>query len=163
MTALTQIGWNGASAQQLEVIAITNQTANSTAVTKAIRVPVWANYATFVIDNLTMGGTSPLFDFVIGAVNITASSTGTPDSDDQVQLGGWDGITQKTAASATNTTIDIGPLITVDDTGSATASDRYGVQAVLPEWLFYTYTTDGTTDDEDYSGTISVYWKKGIA
>jgi hypothetical protein len=158
MAAITQIAWNGASAQLLETIAITNQTANSTAVTKAVKVPAFANYATFVIDNLTMAGTSPLFDFTIQAVNITAN--GTPDSDDLVLLGGWDGITQKTAASATNTTIDIGPLLDVDDTGSATASDRYGVQAVLPLWLAYTYTTDGTTDDEDYSGTISVYWKK---
>jgi hypothetical protein len=158
MAALTQIAWNGSQAQALETIAITNQTANSTAVTKAIKVPLWARYATFVIDNLTLGGTTPLFDFTVNAVNITAN--GTPDSDDLVLLGGWDGITQKTAATASNTTVVIGPDVTVDDTGSATASDHYAVQAPLPEWLAYTYTTDGTTDDEDYSGTISVYWRR---
>jgi hypothetical protein len=158
MTAITQIATDNKSALLCETIAITNQTANSTAVTKALKVPVWAKYATFVIDNLTMAGTSPLFDFIVQAVNVTAN--GTPDSDDLILLGGWDGITQKTAASATNTTIDIGPDIAADDTGSATASDRYGVNAVLPPWIAYTYTTDGTTDDEDYSGTISVYFRK---
>jgi hypothetical protein len=158
MAAITQIAWNGASAQLLETIAITNQTANSTAVTKAVKVPAYANYATFVIDNLTMAGTSPLFDFILQGVNVAIN--GTPDDGDLIALGGWDGITQKTAASATNTVIDVGPILTVDDTGSATASDRYAVQAVLPPYIAYTYTTDGTTDDEDYSGTISVYWKK---
>jgi hypothetical protein len=158
VTALTQIEGTGSSAQLLETIAITNQTANSAAVTKAIRVPAWANYATIVIDNLTLAGTSPLFDFIVGAVNITI--TPTPDDGDLIQLGGWDGITQKTAATSSNTTIDIGPNITFDDTGSATASDRYGIAAVLPQWLYYTYTTDGTTDDEDYSATISIFWRK---
>lgn len=157
MAAITQIAWNGSHVQALETVAITNQSgANVTR--KAIKVPAFANYATIVLDNMTLGGTSPLLDFIVQAVNITANAT--PDSDDLIALGGWDGITQKTAASATNTVIDIGPLITVDDTGSATATDRYGVQAVLPPWLVYTYTLDGTTGDEDYAFTISVYWHK---
>jgi hypothetical protein len=138
-------------------VAITNHGATSS-VSKALKVPLWANYATIVIDHLTMGGTSPLFDFTVRTVNITANAT--PDDGDLILLGGWDGITQKTSASATNTTIDIGPLITVDDTGSASASDRYGVQAVLPHWLVYTYTLDGTTQDEDYAFTISAYFRK---
>jgi len=158
MSALDQITLNGGSAELVETIDITNQATNTVAVTKAIRVPLWANYVTFVINDLTMDGTSPLFDFIVQGVDVTLH--GTPDSDDLVLLGGWDGITQKTAAAATNTTIDIGPLVTFDDTGSATASDRYGVQAVLPPWIAYTYTTDGTTDDEDYAATISVYWHK---
>jgi len=105
-----------------------------------------------------MGGSSPLFDFTVQAVDVTLNAM--PDSDDLILLGGWDGITQKTAAAGTNTTIDIGPTIALDDTGSATASDRYGVVAVLPPWLAYTYTTDGTSDDEDYAATISVYWRR---
>ena len=158
MAAITVISGNGQRQQALETIAITNQTDNTATVNKAVAVPGWARYATFVIDNLTLAGTSPLFDFTIQTVNTTASPT--PDTDNLILLGGWDGITQKTAATASNTTIDIGPDVTVDDSGSATASDRYGVQAVLPGWLVYTYTTDGTTDDEDYSGTISVYWSR---
>ena len=158
MSALDQIEWEGGSAQLLETIDITNQATNTVAVSKAVEVPTWANFATFVINGLTMGGTSPLFDFIVQGVDVTLNAT--PDSDDLILLGGWDGITQKTAAAATNTTIDIGPTIALDDTGSATASDRYGVAAVLPPWLVYTYTTDGTTDDEDYAATISVYWHK---
>ena len=158
MAALTVIAHNGRPKQLLETIAITNQTANSTAVTKAIPVPAWANYATFVIDNLTMAGTSPLFDFTIQGVNTSINEV--PDDGDLFLLGGWDGITQKTAATASNTTINIGPNIPTDDTGSATASDSYGVTAVLTPWIAYTYTTDGTTDDEDYAAVISVFWRK---
>ena len=157
MAAITQIALTHPRYTLLETIAILNQTANSTAVTKAIAPPTWAQYATFVVDGLTMGGTSPLFDFIIGGVNIAVTQP--PDDGDLIPLGGWDGITQKTAATDTTTTIDIGPNVTTDDTGSATASDHYGITAVLPPWLYYTYTTDGTTDDEDYDATISVFFR----
>jgi hypothetical protein len=156
MAALTQIS-APRRVNLLETIAITNQTADSAAVTKAVAVPKWAEYATIVIGGLTMAGTSPLFDFIVGAVNVAAGAV--PDSAQQIPLGGWDGITQKTAAAATSTVIDIGPNVATDDSGSATASDRYGIAAVLPEWLYYTYTTDGTTDDEDYAATISIYFR----
>jgi hypothetical protein len=156
MAAITAIAPNNQQHQLLESISITNQTANSTAVSKAVAVPQWARYATFIVDLTAVGGTTPLFDFTVQGVNIT--STAVPDSDNLFVLGaGWDGITQKTAASCT--TIHIGPDITTDDTGSATADDASGVGAVLPPWLVYTYTTDGTTDDEDYTATISVYFR----
>ena len=59
------------------------------------------------------------------------------------------------------TVIDIGPTYTADDTGSATASDRYAIQAALVPWLAYTYTTTGGgAAQEDYDATISVYWSK---
>lgn len=159
MTAITKISPANPTAFLCESIAITNQTANSTTVTKAIPVPPWAKYATIVIGDLTMGGTTPLFDFVVRRYDSAANSYGQPDDGFLVPLGGWDGITQKTAAAATDTVIDIGPQVVADDTGSATASDQYGVTAVLPPWLVYQYTTDGTTDDEDYSATITCYFR----
>lgn len=158
MAALTKITGTGQNSQSLETIAITNQTAASTTVRKAIPVPPWAKYATFVIDNLTMGGTTPTFDFIIQGVNTTINSV--PDDGDLIALGGWDGITQKTAAAGTTTVIDIGPDIDNDDTGSATASDRYGVQAFLLPWLCYSYTTTDAADDADYAAVISVFWGK---
>lgn len=161
MAAITQISMDGRPAKLVETIAITNQTANTTVVRKAIAVPVWARYARIVIGDLTMGGTTPLFDFLLeGCDNIGAGAGATPDDSDVYALGGWDGITQKTAAAGTFTVIDVGPDLTNDDSGSATASDQYAVQAFLPAWLVYKYTTDGTTDDEDYSGTISVEFRR---
>lgn len=157
MAAITVITPANPRAFLCETIAITNQTANSTTVSKAIAIPAWAHYATFVIGDLTMGGTTPLFDFVVRRYDSAANSYAAPDDGFLVPVGGWDGITQKTAASATDTVIDIGPTVVADDTGSATASDQYGVTAVLPQWLVYQYTTDGTTDDEDYSATITCY------
>lgn len=158
MAALTVISNNGQNYQLLETIAIVNQTAASTAVTKAVPVPGWARYATFVINDLTMGGTGPTFDFIIQGVDVALNQP--PNSTDLFTFGGWDGITQKTAAAGTVTVIDIGPTYTADDTGSATASDRYAVQAALVPVLAYTYTTTDSADDADYSATISVYWSK---
>lgn len=139
-----------------ETIAITNQTTASVAVNKAIMVPAWARYAQVVIANLTMTGTTPTLDFTLrGCLGGAA-----PDDANLYLLGaGWDGITQKTGATATDTTIELGPAITTDDTGSATASDAYGVGCVLPPILVYTYTTSGVDDDEDYAATIHVYFR----
>ena len=156
MTAITKISLAGQSYKKLETIAILNQTANSASVYKAVEVPRWARRATMVVSGLTMTGTSPLFDFILYGANVAVTQP--PDDGALYDLGGWDGITQKTAATATTTVIDIGPEVTADDTGSATASDRYGIQAALPAWLVYKYTTDGTTDDEDYDAVISVYF-----
>jgi len=159
MAAITKIVPANPRAFLCETIAITNQTANTTVVSKAIPVPAWASYATIVIGSLTMAGTSPLFDFVVKRYDSAANAYGQPDDGYLVPLGGWDGITQKTAASDTDTVIEIGPTVTTDDTGSATASDQYGVTAILPPWLVYQYTTDGTTDDEDYAATITCYFR----
>lgn len=156
MAAITYVGGGSQRHELLETIAITNQATDTVTVSKAVPVPAWANSCTFVIV-LTMTGTSPLFDFILKGANV---ALGTPDDTRLYDLGGWDGITQKTAATASVTTIDVGPLLTADDSGSATASDRYGVQAYLPEVIVYQYTTDGTTDDEDYSATISVYFRR---
>lgn len=157
MAALTYVtGADFTGHGLLESISITNQTAASTAVTKAVAVPAWARYATFIVDLTAMGGTSPTFDFVVKGVN---TELGVADGDNLFVLGaGWDGITQKTAASCA--TIHIGPDITTDDTGSATADDAYGVGAPLPKVLAYTYTTTDSADDADYTATISVIFSK---
>lgn len=160
MTAITTIApvQTTAGYQKLETVAITNQTTASVAVSKAIPVPAWARYATFVVDLTAVGGTSPTFDFTVRGVNV--ADTNPPDDADLFVLGaGWDGITQKTAASTT--TIHIGPDITTDDSGSATADDAYGVGAPLPPFLVYTYTTSDSANDADYAATISVYFRAG--
>ena len=158
MAAITMLTPNRQNYQLLETIAIVDQAAaGPTSVTKGIYVPPWARHATFVINDLTMGGTSPDFTFVIEGVDVALTQP--PDSDDLFMFGGWDGITPKTAAAGTVTVIDIGPEYAADDTGSATASDRYGIQTALVPVLAYTYsTTGGGAALEDYDATISVYW-----
>lgn len=157
MAAITTIDMASRDYKLCETIAITNQTAASTTVSKAIAIPRWARRATFVIGSLTMAGTNPRFDFVVKGYDVAANGGAAPDDGYLYMLGGWDGITQKTAASDTDTVVDIGPEVDVDDTGSATASDRYGVQAALPRWLVYQYTTVDNADDADYAATISLY------
>lgn len=139
----------------LENQVITNQTANSATIVKAISPPRWARYAIFYLNITSMAGTTPLLDFKIEAVD-----PGDFDTTAVTAIGSWDGITQKTAAANTLDLIEIGPDLLDDDTGSATASGQYSIQAVLPTWLMYTITTDGTTDDEDYTFTLGVEFRK---
>lgn len=139
----------------LETVAIVDQTANSTAVTKGVHVPDWATSCCWLLNVTNMGGTTPLIDFKLEGIDPWTLTT-----THVWPLGDWDGITQLTTNGSTpKVAIDVGPNITADDTGSATASCRYGVNASLPPVIVYTYTTDGTTDDEDYDFTISVFFK----
>jgi len=149
--------------QFLEDVTITNQTANSTAVTKAVAVPAWATKGVFYIFYDSAAGTSPLFDFTLGmpdwgSTTLIAAPT---DATDVSTLGdaAWNGITQVTGTGPYVIIVEVGPDVTDDDTGSATASCHYGVKCELPPVITYTYTTDGTTDDEDYSFRIAVHWK----
>ena len=148
----------------LEDVTITNQTANSTAVTKGVRVPPWASHASFYIFYDSAAGTSPLFDFVMGVPDFgdaTTYATPTDATDAAAVIGNadWNGITQVTGTGPYIIAVHLGPDVTDDDTGSATASCTYGVKCVLPPVLTYTYTTDGTTDDEDYRFRIVVQFK----
>lgn len=138
----------------LETLAIVNQTANSASVVGAINPPRWARHAIFYLNITSMGGTSPLLDFKLEAVDPSDFDTSAV-----APLGSWDGITQKTAATNSLDIIEVGPDLVADDTGSATASGHYAVRAVLPTWIMYTITTDGTTDDEDYSATLSAEFR----
>ena len=141
--------------QKLETIAILNQTAASTAVSKAVPVPGWAKYATFVVDWTTIGGTTPSADFDIRGVDVAVTQP--PDDGDLFVLRDGFNYTAKTGASTS--TIFIGPGLTEELTGSATANDSYALSVPLPPWLVYTYTTTDSGDDADYNATISVYWK----
>ena len=149
--------------QFLESVVITNQTANSTAVTKAVHVPAWATKAIFTIFYDSAGGTTPLFDFVLGVPDwgSRALLLNPTDATDVATFGNaaWNGITQITGTGPYQIVVEVGPDVTDDDTGSATASCYYGVKGELPPVLTYTYTTDGTTDDEDYTFRIAVVWR----
>jgi hypothetical protein len=139
----------------LESVAIVNQTAASTAVTKAVTVPSWATTACFLLNITVVGGTTPKLDFKLSGVD-----PWTLDTTHIWNLGDWDGITQITAAaSPVLVAIDVGPAVAADDTGSATASCRYGVNASLPPVIAYTYTTQDAADDADYTFTISVFFR----
>ena len=162
MAAVTQnaAAINGGGVQYLESVLITNQTANSTAVTKAVAVPAWATKVLFHIFYDAATGTSPLFDFVLGVPDWGTAGAIT-DATDVATLGNaaWNGITQVTGAGPYQIVVEVGPDVTDDDTGSATASCWYGVKCELPPVITYTYTTDGTTDDEDYTFRIACQWK----
>jgi hypothetical protein len=164
MAAITMISPDIKDGVQFcETLAITNQTANSTAVTKGLFVPPWATKGIFTIFFDSSAGTSPLFDFVLGTPDwgsrtLMAAPT---DATDVATLGNaaWNGITQVTGNGPYQIIVEVGPDVTDDDTGSATASCYYGVKCELPPVITYTYTTDGTTDDEDYGARIAVNWK----
>lgn len=147
----------------LEDVTITNQTANSTAVTKGVRVPGWATKVIFYIFFDSSAGTSPLFDFVLGMPDFGDATTfaAPTDATDLATLGNaaWNGITQVTGNGPYVIVVEVGPDVTDDDTGSATASCYYGVKCELPPVITYTYTTDGTTDDEDYRFRIVAHFK----
>lgn len=150
--------------QFLESNVITNQTANSTAVTKGVSVPAWASKVVFTIFFDSAGGTSPLFDFVLGtpdwgSLTLLASPTDATDQAATFGNGAWNGITQVTGTGPYQIVVEVGPDVTDDDTGSATATCYYGVKGELPPVLTYTYTTDGTTDDEDYTFRLAANWK----
>lgn len=146
----------------LESVVITNQVPNSTAVTKAVRVPQWAKYASFYIYYDSATGNTPLFDFTLGVPDFgSAANLAAPTDDNVGALGNaeWNGITQLTGGGPYLIAVHVGPDYTDDDTGSATADSTYVVKATLPPVLTYTYTTDGTSDDEDYAFRIVAHFK----
>jgi hypothetical protein len=151
--------------QFLESVAILNQTAASTAVKKGIAVPSWAKSVQFTIFMDVVGGTTPKFDFVLGQPDWgTALLLAAPTDDtDILTLGNtpWDGITQVTAAGPSQIVIWVGPDVTTDDTGSATASCEYAVKAPLPPVITYTYTTQDAADDADYTFRLVAKWLRG--
>lgn len=149
--------------QFLESVVITDQGTATVAVTKGVHVPVWATKAIFTIFFDSAGGSTPQFDFVLGEPDWgSLTLLGTPtDATDKPTLGNaaWDGITQITGTGPYIIKIEVGPDVTDDDTGSATANCTYGVKCELPPVITYTYTTDGTTHDEDYTFRLAVQWK----
>lgn len=133
----------------------TNYDGDGAFATKAVPVPYWATTAMFYLSNVLVAGTTGTVDFTLKTLDpiLFDSTTGV------APLGDWDGITQVTNTTNQLITIEIGPEITADDTGSATASCRYGVRAVLPRWILYTLTFDSGTEDEDYTGHLAVEFR----
>jgi hypothetical protein len=162
MAALTENTNDARKAiRHLEDVTITNGS-GAGAKTRFIRVPEWANRVTFYLFNDVMTGTTPLLDFVVGVPDFGgATKFAAPTDDTDALLGdqSWNGITQVTAAGPSLITVNIGPDLTADDTGSATASCNYDVRATLPPVLYYTITTDATTGDEDYAHRLVAHFK----
>jgi hypothetical protein len=140
----------------LETWAETNYTTNGAHATKAFSPPAWARWMVMYLNNDVVAGTSGTVDFKLEVVNPNNFDTAEGVS----PLGDWDGITQVTNTTNQQIVIEVGPEVTTDDTGSATASCRYGVRAVLPRWIYYTLTFDSGTEDEDYTGSLAVEFKR---
>jgi hypothetical protein len=147
--------------QFLESISVTNGAGmGGDTLQKAVAVPVWATKVVFYIFYDAAAGTSPLFDFVLGLPDFGTSGAVT-DGTDVGTLGNaaWNGITQVTGAGPYVIAVEVGPDVTDDDTGSATASCYYGVKAELPPFITYLITIDTTTNDEDYAFRLVAHWK----
>lgn len=148
----------------VETIAITNQVGAATK-NRALAVPSWAKGFTCLLD-ITITGTTPLFDFTISGGSPAGGRAGAllDSTTDKFEFtaGGPVTITQLTTDGSTPiVALSVGPGVQTDTTGSATANSAYAFSAVgLPPWLIYTYITDGTTNDEDYNGTISFIWHR---
>ena len=152
----------GGDYKLLETIAYTN----TGAITKyrAFIPPPRTIAATFVLD-VTITGTTPLMDFNLLGVNVAKDAAwfSSPDDTNFYNIGaGWGaGITQLTTdASSPAVTIHLSPYAPIDVTGSATVDSAYSINCFLPPVMAYKYVLDGGTGDEDYNGTISVYWHR---
>jgi hypothetical protein len=140
----------------LEEWEITDGVGFTTPAVKAFSPPTWATDMVVYLHNTLVAGTTDTVDFkmeVVDPVNFDVATGTTP-------LGDWDGITQVTSTTNQLITIEVGPDVTADDTGSATASCRYGVRAVLPKWVLYTLTFNVGDLDEDYTGHLAVEFKR---
>ncbi len=151
--------------QFLESISIVNGTGmGGDAVTYGVSVPAWATKAVFTIFYDAGAGTSPLFDFTLGTPDwgsrtLMAAPTDATDVAATLGNAAWNGITQVTGAGPYQIVVEVGPDVTDDDTGSATASCYYGVKCELPPVITYTITIDTTTNDEDYTIRLAVMWR----
>src|SRR3954466_4953470 len=126
----------------LETLAVTDAAATTTK-NRALGVPAWANGVIFLLD-LTITGTTPLFDFTIsGGQTATRHGAALDSTTDKFEFtaGGPATITQLTTDTSTPiTTVSIGPGVTTDTTGSATANSAFAFSSVgLPPYLIYTY------------------------
>lgn len=150
----------GRALRRLDTVSIVNQTANTTTVRQAVSVPLWASSCSWYITVNSMGGSTPLLDFTFSYGDYSTSPPTTFTTFPGIGNAGLT-ITQITAAAAGGSliTVDMGPAAALDTTGSATASCYYSVPLYLPPYIVYAYTTDGTTDDEDYDFSISVLFR----
>ena len=141
--------------QILESVAILNQTAASTAVSKAFFVPKWAKYMIFQVDITVIGGTTPTLDILLQGVN-----PGTLDTTHVDTLFTLTQVTAVTTYSALR--VFVGPGVTgiADDvTLSGTASAVATLNQILLPAYVYKYTTTDSADDADYTFTISAHFR----
>ncbi len=138
--------------------------ANPGVKTRGVSVPPWATKAVFTIFYDSATGSSPLFDFTLGtpdwgSLTLIAAPTDATDQATTFGNAAWNGITQVTGAGPYQIVVEVGPDVTDDDTGSATASCYYGVKGELPPVLTYNLSVDNTTTDEDYTIRLAVLWR----
>lgn len=139
-----EVGY-GDSVVTLENRNITNQSGAGTH-RAAIQVPSRATRATFYLNLISVGGTTPTLDFALHSIDPTAFD----DANIHPLGSGGDGaITQLTAAG--DVAVFVGEGAAGDDTGTT-----YHIASPLPRFLLYTVTIDGTTGDEDYNYTLAV-------
>lgn len=156
MAVITRNETDGRKAVRfLESRTITNLTPSENNRRRAVKVPEFAKYASFYLFITSQGGTSPTLDMGIEVPDFsTAEKLHAPTDDNLANLADFAGITQVTGAGPYLQTIDIGPGVTgiADDaTGAAAADARMAINTVLPPWLVYRTSLDGTTGDEDYT------------
>lgn len=154
VTAAT--GQGGVQASQLlETVAILNQTAASTAVSRYFTVPSWAKYMTFQVDITTIGGTTPTLDILLQGVNPWTLDTTHVDT-----LFTFTQVTAVTTYSALR--VFVGPGVTgiADDTTLSGTASAVGTlnQLLLPKYV-YKYTTTDSADDADYNFTVSAHFR----
>ena len=147
--------------QYLESVTVTNGSGmGGDSKVRGVRVPYWATKVLFYIFYDSAAGTTPLFDFTLGVPDFGTANTITDGTDaSSVGNAAWNGITQVTGAGPYQIVVEVGPDVTDDDTGSASASCWYSVKAELPPYLTYTLTIDTTTNDEDYAFRLVAVWK----
>jgi hypothetical protein len=143
------------ASQILEEVAITDQTAASTAVSKYFTVPGWAKYMVFQVDITVIGGTSPTLDILLKGVNPWTLTTTHVDT-----LFTCTQVTAVTTYSALR--VFVGPGVTgiADDTTLSGTASAVGTlnQILLPAYVF-TYTTVDSADDADYTFSISAHFR----
>jgi hypothetical protein len=154
--AAGQAGGGGQKASQLlESVAISNQTAASTSVSKYFTVPSWARFMTFQVDITVIGGTTPTLDIVLQGVNPWTLDTTHVDT-----IHTFTQVTAVTTYSALRAYIGPGVSgIANDTTYSGTASAEGTYNTILLPVYAYKYTTTDAADDADYTFTISAHFR----
>lgn len=151
----------GKAFRQLESVVISNQSAASTAVIKAVSVPLWAKNATFYFIMNSMSGTSPSVALSLTYADFSTSPPTTMATPAKLGNAGLTIATVTSVAAVPSLiTVDIGPDVAVDTTGSASASGYYSVTCYLPPYILYSYTTaGGGASPEDYDFDIAVLFR----
>jgi hypothetical protein len=138
------------ASQILEEVAITDQTAASTAVSKYFTVPPWARYMVFQVDITVIGGSSPTLDILLKGVNPWTLTTTHADT-----LFTCTQVTGVTTYSALR--VFVGPGVTgiADDTTLSGTASAVGTlnQILLPAYVFT------SADDADYTFSISAHFR----